>query len=165
MNKSITTLQRLLSESIPLGTVQVDPPDQPEGTWWIDVRAGKKHQALEFRPGKGFGIHQSNAGFGEGPTEIYRTPERAAKRLVQLLATNGRRNSLHFKDIRELYGQSQIGLANKVGIKQSAISRFENRDEFKLSTLAAAIKALGGELEVRARFSDADVPISLSPKS
>jgi len=51
--------------------------------------------------------------------------------------------------------------AKKAGVKQPAISRFEKRGEVKLSTLAATIKALGGKLEVRARFSDADVPISL----
>jgi transcriptional regulator with XRE-family HTH domain len=56
---------------------------------------------------------------------------------------------------------SQVTLAEKAGVKQSAISRFEQRSEVKLGTLAAAVKALGGELEVRAHFPDSDVPISL----
>ena len=72
-------------------------------------------------------------------------------------------NAIHLglKDIRELYGHSQVTLAKKAGVKQPAISRFEKRGEVKLSTLAATIKALGGKLEVRAHFEDADVPISL----
>ena len=85
------------------------------------------------------------------------------KRLMQLMTTgNGNGLRLSLKDIRELYGHSQVTLAKKVGVKQSAISRFEKRNEFKLSTLAATIKALGGTLEVRAHFTDSDVPISLS---
>jgi len=47
-------------------------------------------------------------------------------------------------------------------VKQSAISRFEKRDEVKPSTLTSAIKVPGGKLEVRAHFSDAAVPVSLS---
>lgn len=92
-----------------------------------------------------------------------RTGGRAAQRLAQLLvASKGRGGHLNFKGIRELYGHSQVQFARKVGIKQSAISRFEKRDEVKLSTLVAAIKALGGKLEVRAHFADSDVPICLA---
>ena len=52
-------------------------------------------------------------------------------------------------------------LAKKAGVKQPAISRFEKRGEVKLRTLADTIKALGGKLEVRAHFADADIPISI----
>jgi predicted transcriptional regulator len=86
-----------------------------------------------------------------------------AQRLAQLMGKSNRNgNGLGMKDIRELYGHSQVKLAKKAGVKQPAISRFEKRGEVKLSTLAATIKALGGKLEVRAHFSDADVPISVS---
>jgi transcriptional regulator with XRE-family HTH domain len=74
----------------------------------------------------------------------------------------GKQICLSLKDLRELYECSQVELAEKVGVQQSAISRFEQRDEVKLSTLAAAIRALGGELEIRAHFSDSDVPISFN---
>ncbi len=141
----------------------MDPPDDPKGNWWLDVSRGKKHRTLEYRPEKGFGIFHKDAGYGEGPAEIYRTPELTAKRLVQLMTTGKSKSTdLNLKDLRELYGFSQVALAEKVGIKQSAISRFEKRDEVKLSTLAATVKAIGGILEIRAHFPDADVPISLS---
>ena len=162
MEKMIEHLQKLLLEQLPHSVLAVDAPDRADGNWWLDVTAGKKRQTLEYRPGKGFGLFHGKAGYGEGPAEIYRTPERAAKRLVQLMATsNGNSIHLGLKDIRELYGQSQVTLAKKAGVKQPAISRFEKRGEVKLSTLAATIKALGGKLEVRAHFKDADVPISL----
>ena len=149
--------------NLPQSRVRVDEPKQAGGNYWVDVSIGKRRQALEYRPGKGFGLFHEDATYGEGPAEIYRTAERTAKRLAQLMATsNGKATHLGLKDIRELYGQSQVTLAKKAGVKQPAISRFEKRGEVKPSTLAATVKALGGTLEVRARFEDADVPIALS---
>ena len=163
MDKAIERLQRLLLELLPHSTVAVDAPDRADGNWWLDVTMGKRRHTLEYRPGKGFGLFHGKAGYGEGPAEVYRTPERAAKRLAQLMATSkGKAVPLGLKDLRELYGHSQDALAKRAGVKQPAISRFEKRGEVKLSTLAATIKALGGKLEVRAHFEDADVPISLS---
>lgn len=162
MDVMIERLKRLLAEELPQSRVKVDEPEHAEGNYWVDVSLGKKHHTLEYRPGKGFGLFHENAGYGEGPTEIYRTPELATRRLAQLMsARNSNASRLNLKGIRELYGQSQVTLAKKAGVKQPAISRFEKRGEVKLTTLAAAIKALGGKLEVRAHFEDADVPISL----
>lgn len=162
METAIKNLIRLVTASLPQSQVKVDEPELAGGNYWVDVSIGKKRHTLEYRPGKGFGLFHEDAGHGEGPAEIYRTPERATQRLAQLMGTgSGRAMRLGLKDLRELYGQSQVTLAKKAGVKQPAISRFEKRGEVKLSTLAATIKALGGKLEVRARFSDADVPISL----
>ena len=163
MDAAIANLKRLLIDRLPLSRVHVDEPERVGGNYWIDVSVGKKRHTLEFRPGKGFGLFHEDAGYGEGPAEIYRTPERAAKRLAQLMAIgNGKASRIGLKDLRELYGNSQVALAKKAGVKQPAISRFEKRGEVKLSTLAATIKALGGKLEMRALFPDADLPISLS---
>jgi DNA-binding phage protein len=163
METMIENLKRLLAEMLPQSHVKVDEPERAGGNYWVDVSMGKKRHTLEYRPGKGFGLFHEDAGYGEGPAEIYRTPERAAQRVAQLMAANnGKAIHLGLKDIRELYGHSQVTLAKKAGVKQPAISRFEKRGEVKLSTLAATIKALGGKLEVRAHFSDADFPISLS---
>lgn len=163
MEATIEHLKQLLARSLPQSQIKVDEPEHAGGNYWVDVSIGKKRHTLEFRPGKGFGLFHEDAGYGEGPAEIYRTPERAAQRLAQLMtAGNSKAIRLGLKDIRELYGHSQVTLAKKAGVKQPAISRFEKRGEVKLSTLAATIKALGGELEVRAHFKDADVPIFLS---
>jgi DNA-binding XRE family transcriptional regulator len=163
MRKEIDRLKKLLGESLPKCAIKVDAPDHADGNWWLDVRMGQKRHTFEYRPGKGFGLFHDKAGYGEGPAETYRTPERLALRVVQLMASSkGRTSPLGLKDIRELYGHSQARLAKKAGVKQPAMSRFEKRGEVKLSTLAATIRALGGRLEVRAHFSDADVPISLS---
>jgi DNA-binding phage protein len=166
MEAMIENLKRLLAKTCPQSRVKVDEPARAGGNYWIDVTTGRKRQTLEYRPGSGFGLFHKDAGYSEGPAEIYRTPERVAQRLVQLIAaSNGKPVRLGLKAIRELYGHSQVALAKKAGVKQPAISRFEKRGEVKLSTLAATIKALGGKLEVRAHFEDADIPISLlTPK-
>lgn len=163
MQTAIENLKHLLAGLLPQSHVNVDQPEHPGGSYWVDVSTGRKRHTLEYRPGKGFGLFHKDAGYGEGPAEIYRTPELAAQRIVQLMAAgNGKASHLGLKDIRELYGHSQVTLAKKAGVKQPAISRFENRGDVKLGTLEAAIKALGGKLEIRARFADADFPISLS---
>lgn len=162
MEAMINKLIQLVAERMPRSHVKVDEPENAGGNYWLDVTLGKKLHTFEYRPGKGFGLFHEDAGYGEGPAEFYRTPERATQRLEQLLTTGSSKASrLGMKDLRELYGQSQVTLAKKAGVKQPAISRFENRGEVKLSTLAATIEALGGKLEVRAHFADADVPISL----
>lgn len=163
MDKAVEKFISLLKKLVPLIQIKVDEPERPGGSYWLDVSAGKKRHTLEYRTGKGFGLFHETAGYGEGPAEIYRTPERASKRVTQLMARSKCKGiQLGLKDIRELYGHSQVTLAKKTGVKQPAISRFEKRGEVKLSTLAATIKALGGKLEVRAHFEDADVPVSLS---
>jgi DNA-binding XRE family transcriptional regulator len=162
MDAMIERLKQMLAGKLPQSRINVDEPEHAGGNYWVDVSIGKKRHTVEYRPGKGFGLFHEDAGYGEGPAEIYRTPERMAQRLAQLMSarnTNARRMGL--KDVRELYGYSQVTLAQKAGVKQPAISRFEKRGEVKLSTLKATIKALGGKLEVRAHFKDADVPISL----
>ncbi|MDX1951036.1 MAG: helix-turn-helix transcriptional regulator [Verrucomicrobiota bacterium] len=161
MEKDIQELQERLGRSLSNCTIEIDAPERPEGNTWLDFRAGKKRLTIEYRPQQGFGIFHGGVGYGEGPAEIYRTAELAARRVVQLLRSNGKRSPLTPKQLRELYNCSQVELARKVGVKQSAISRFEHRGEVKLGTLAAAVKALGGELEVRARFADSNVAISV----
>jgi hypothetical protein len=163
METMIKQLKELLAARLPSSQIKVDEPEHAGGNYWVDVSVGTKRHTLEYRPGKGFGLFHKDAGYGEGPAEIYRTPERVAQRLAQLAgAGRGKAARLGLKDIRELYGHSQVTLAKKAGVNQPAISRFEKRGEVKLSTLAATIKALGGKLEVRAHFEDADVPIFLS---
>ena len=162
MEKQIENLKTLIRERLPRSVVELDAPDRADGNWWIDVRAGKRHVTAEYRPAKGFRIFNSDAGYGEGPAEVYRTAELAARRLAQLfVSSKSKRSRLTLKDLRELYDCSQVELAKKVGVKQSAISRFEQRSEVKIGTLAAAVNALGGELEVRAHFPDSDVAISV----
>ena len=52
---------------------------------------------------------------------------------------------------------TQESLANVLHVKQSEISKIERRTDMYVSTLASYIRAMGGQLEVRATFSDGSV--------
>jgi transcriptional regulator with XRE-family HTH domain len=55
---------------------------------------------------------------------------------------------------------TQTKMAEILGVAQSKISKVEHRTDLFISTLAEYVRALGGELEVRAVFPDGDVKIS-----
>lgn len=57
----------------------------------------------------------------------------------------------HLRRAREF---SQVQLAAALGIQQSEISKIEHRTDLYLSTLRSYIEAMGGELEIVARFPD-----------
>jgi DNA-binding XRE family transcriptional regulator len=161
MNATVQNFKALMEAALPNGRISIDPPAQPSGHWFIDIQSGRKSLTVEYRPRKGFGIIRATAQFGEASSETYRTAELAARRATQLLTAPKPNQPFTLKNLRELYDCTQVDLAQKLGIKQSAISRFEQRNEVKLGTLSAAIKALGGQLEIRAHFPDADIPIAL----
>jgi transcriptional regulator with XRE-family HTH domain len=57
-------------------------------------------------------------------------------------------------------GLTQTQIADLMKVTQGAISQLERRHDVLLSKLAAYVQALGGELELIARFPDADVRIT-----
>jgi len=57
-------------------------------------------------------------------------------------------------------GVTQTELADLMKVTQGAISQLEKRHDVLLSNLAGYIRALGGKLELIARFPDTDVRIT-----
>ena len=58
------------------------------------------------------------------------------------------------RQLREARFQSQQELAGKLGVKQAAVSKLERRTDMYVSTLRSFIEAMGGQLEIVARFPD-----------
>ena len=58
------------------------------------------------------------------------------------------------RELRAFAGRSQVEVAEAMGVAQAEISRLEARADTKLSTIERYVKALGGEVEVVARFGD-----------
>ena len=56
--------------------------------------------------------------------------------------------------LREQRGSSQVELANALGTSQSNVSQLERSNDQMLSSIAKYVHALGGELELIARFGD-----------
>ncbi len=63
-------------------------------------------------------------------------------------------------ELRNARGLSQKVLAEALHIQQPAIAKMEKRTDMYISTLRSHVEAMGGELEVIARFPDGDVRIS-----
>ena len=57
-------------------------------------------------------------------------------------------------ELRRSFGVTQDQLAKALDVRQAAVSKLEGREDVLLSTLSAYVGALGGTLEVVARFGD-----------
>lgn len=64
------------------------------------------------------------------------------------------------QELRQARGLSQKMLAELLSVQQPAIAKIEKRTDMYVSTLRSHIEAMGGELEVIARFPDGSVKIS-----
>ncbi len=58
------------------------------------------------------------------------------------------------RELRTLAGMTQVEVAEAMGVAQAEVSRLEGRRDSKLSTIERYVNALGGEVEVVARFGD-----------
>ena len=67
------------------------------------------------------------------------------------------------KQVRKLRKRSQIHVAAQLETVQSEISKLERREDALISTIAAYITALGGTLDLVARFPGLNVRIKLGP--
>jgi DNA-binding XRE family transcriptional regulator len=63
------------------------------------------------------------------------------------------------RQLREARERSQVEMAEKLHIKQAAVSKLERRTDMYLSTLRSYIEAMGGKLEIIARFPNQVVRI------
>jgi transcriptional regulator with XRE-family HTH domain len=79
-------------------------------------------------------------------TTSKRTQVKAARRAQELLG------ELLLSELRQVAGKSQQQVAERLGIKQPSVSKLEKQRDMQISTLRKIVHALGGELEVLARF-------------
>lgn len=63
-------------------------------------------------------------------------------------------------ELRRARKLSQEALAEELGQRQSGISKIEKRTDMYVSTLRRYIEAMGGHLEIVARFPEGDVLIN-----
>ena len=80
--------------------------------------------------------------------------ERAKSKAKEMLA------EMPLNELRQARGLSQKELAEVLHVQQPSIAKMEKRTDMYLSTLRGHIEAMGGELEVVARFPDGAIKIS-----
>jgi len=85
------------------------------------------------------------------------SPERRAKIAKKTKETLA---EMPLVELRYARGLSQKMLADTLHIQQPAIAKLEKRTDMYISTLRSHINAMGGDLDVIARFPDGDVRIS-----
>jgi len=164
----VDKLSRLLRKRIPEVTIAVDAPSRPKGDWFIDMKVGKRSFVIEFRPTLGFGLSSTPAeGIGEGPDEFFEEELEVVERITNLLRRKARSEPQRVRLLQELRKRmhvSQVAVAEKLKVRQPTISKIERREDMNLSTLRRYVRALGGELQVTARFPDGAVEIGTEPK-
>ena len=69
------------------------------------------------------------------------------------------RQPVELADVRRMAGQSQVALAEVLGIGQASVARLEQRGDPRVSTLRRFVEALGGELDIIVRIGDSEVCI------
>ena len=69
------------------------------------------------------------------------------------------RQEMALAEVRKAMFLTQGDLAEMLHIKQAALARLENRTDMYISSLRKYIIALGGELDIVARFPDGEVHI------
>jgi DNA-binding XRE family transcriptional regulator len=84
------------------------------------------------------------------PPQARARSEAAAKKLIE---------EMPLYELREARDLTQEQLAKVLRVKQAAVSKLERRTDMYLSTLEGVIKAMGGRLEILARFPDGIVRI------
>lgn len=66
---------------------------------------------------------------------------------------------MNLRAVREFVGKTQVEVAKAAEMSQSDLSKAERRSDHLLSTLRRYVEALGGELEILARFGDKQIRI------
>lgn len=164
----VDKLSRLMRRRIPDVVIAVDAPSRPKGDWFIDTKLGKRSFVIEFRPALGFGLSSTpTEGIGEGPDEFFEDEHEVVERVAELLRKKARSEPQRVRllqELRERMHVSQVAVAAKLKVRQPTVSKIERREDMNLSTLRRYIRALGGELQVMARFPDGAVEIGTDPK-
>lgn len=78
------------------------------------------------------------------PAERRKKISKHAKELVA--------KEMTLRDLRKALELTQADMGSKLHMNQESISRLERRSDLMLSTLVSYIKAMGGELDLTAKF-------------
>lgn len=161
----IERLRDVVHAVLPSMQADLDCPTDARGHWFLDLVQGDHRVVVEWTPTRGFGVSASDrAGLGEGPEEVYDDVVATTERVLHLLRTLESTRLPRAVRLRELRagvaGVTQETLAERLGIQQAAVSKLERRTDTTVGTLQRIVRALGGELELVARFPDESVVIS-----
>jgi DNA-binding XRE family transcriptional regulator len=153
-----------IEKRIPGARTRVERAASPRGPVWVDVTNGTFGAAIEWRQGMGFGLTSlPSDSLGEASDETYDSVTELIDRVESLLNGGPRTRppvEAVLRTLREHRRVSQEALARLLGVSQPNISRLERRVDMNIRTLRAVIEAIGGHLEIVARFGNDAVRIT-----
>ncbi len=85
------------------------------------------------------------------------SPERRAKNAEVIQAAL---RELSLQELRQARQRSQESLARELKVGQPAVAKLERRTDMYVSNLRRYVEALGGSLEITARFPEGSVTIT-----
>ena len=159
---AIQKLQREVTSLLPTALSRLDVPRDPRGEWWIDFKYRDHNVSVQWSPERGFGVTVPSPKdeFGEGAHEIFGEYVQARNRVLKILQTGEVTSpppEVALRELRSLAGVTQSELAQRLGIKQAAVSRLERRADLTVRSLERFVVALGGELEINVRTPEGHV--------
>lgn len=85
------------------------------------------------------------------------SPERKARVAARVLEL---KEAMALHELRQARARSQEELARELNVGQPAVAKLERRADMYVSNLRRYIEALGGSLEITARFPEGSVSIT-----
>lgn len=136
---ALQTLEARIHQRFPSAKTVIDLASMPAGPSFLDVTFNDQRLVVEWRPERGFGLTSKRAAaYGEGAEELIADLETAVERVIQLLLANAATTRPREVSRRE---------------RRSAVTAREN---LRIGTLREVIRAMGGELVLRAKFPDGE---------
>ena len=97
---------------------------------------------------------------GHRPFASLRAAQSPERRARNAEAARGMLHEMALHELRQAREKSQQELAAALNVGQPAVAKMERRADMYVSNLRRYIEALGGTLEITAKFADAEVAIS-----
>lgn len=154
----IQELEVQLRARFPDAKIERGVPMNPQGIWFLDVTLDGHWVIIQWQGIHGFGVSCSEVHYyGDGCDEVYQDLEATYARVVCLLLSKTYTSpppAVLMRELRKERQVSQVELAEKLEIRQAAVSKFENRGDMLVSSVRDVVRSLGGELQLIAKFPD-----------
>ena len=86
--------------------------------------------------------------------EVIASLPQAERAMIKARARELIAEEMSLQDLRKAIGKTQTAIAKRLKVGQDAVSKLETRSDMYISTLRSVLEAMGGELELVARFPD-----------
>jgi DNA-binding transcriptional regulator YiaG len=163
--KDARYLAAQLLERVPGVEVKVTSPSGRGSVWWIDAALKGHRVVVEWSADDGFGISATDRHeFDTAPSEVFADADDVVRRIVDVLTSRKKvatRREMHLQRLREHCEISQEALAEILQVSQATVSKMERREDVLLSTLRSFVEALGGRLQLVAKFPTETIELSL----